>query len=84
MLRRVSRIIRSARPHLRPAVTALAARARDVLSGRLGAGMESELATIELRELSDVDWLECVVSCRVRETDPAGDPQVKVVGLILF
>jgi len=84
MLRRVSRILRSARPHLRPTVTTLAARARDVLRGRLGAGVEAELARLELRDLSDNDWLDCVGSCRVREADVAEDSQLKVIALILF
>ena len=84
MLRRIARILRNARPHLRPSLTILAVTARDVVRGRLGAGAEADLARIDSRGLSDMEWLECVATCGARKLDRAANLPMEVAALILF
>ena len=46
--------------------------------------MEAELARIELRGLSDSEWLEALGNCGRNEKDDVVHPELRVTALILF
>lgn len=85
-LRRISSIVESARPHLRPRVLALAQSATTAILGTLGAGAEQDLIRLAAIDLPDEEWLTRIARYVIPQSslrNTAGD-SVRIIALLLL
>jgi hypothetical protein len=61
LLHRIDAAIQNAPPHVRAAISQVAARARSIATSQHGAALESELESLAHSLLPDHEWLEAVV-----------------------
>lgn len=84
LLRRISQIVRRARPHDRARIAGIAIAARRAVTSPSGAFVESQLEDASRLSVPDDEWLAALASCS-RSNEPArAHRDWKILSVILF